>query len=394
MIFYMATEQNKERLEFLAETYILNVNTYAYLGADDMLSLVKNELRNTEMEALIMDAGILEDSTLVNSEELLEVFKAFKLLYPESKIVVLTEKDMERETNEIFFSISFSSVSKELVDILSANAEEDSEKETLDMEQEIEKEREAEQESVGTDREIITKDRIKVSGGTPLLKMRVQQNNQEHKPKNIVKLSSACGDRNELNILKQQWSCNNLMVAVIGSERRTGTTTVAFKLSEWLSQSGAKVSYTEANAHFHLKLIAQKFRFRKENQYYVRKNINYYENTEFDKYNGRNFILLDLGSIQENTDWVIRILKEVADMIILTAGGKIYEQNALDKAVDILLFMEKPCAVIFNFLSEQDFLEQEERFHGNDIIMLNGEYEPDLLKPIDVSEIFECYKSS
>lgn len=436
MIFYMATEQHERLLEFLTEKYILNVNIYACLGADDMLSLVKNELRNTEIEALIIDIGILEDSTLVNTEELVEVFKAFKLLYPESKIVVLTEKDIEKETNEIFFSISITSVSKDLVNILSAKYAEDTEKEAIDEEQEIETQMEMEveqeqkekqeveqgadsllqeqpknleediemkehlqkevsvieQESIERDREITTKDRIKVSGGTPLLKTRVQQHNQEQHMQNIVRLSNQ--EKDKLKILKQQWLCRNLIVAVIGSERRTGTTTAAFHIAEWLNRSGAKVSYTEANNHFHLCQIAEKENFNVREQHFSHHGIDYYENTEYDQDSGRNFIILDLGSFQENPDWVAKIISGVVDIVILIAGGKTYEQEALDKAVNSIAVLNKLGAIIFNFLREQDFLIQKDRLKAKELILVNSKYEPDLLKPIDVSEIFKCYKSS
>ena len=54
---------------------------------------------------------------------------------------------------------------------------------------------------------------------------------------------------------------------------------------------------------------------------------------------------------------------------------------------------DKPGAIIFNFLQEQDFIIQKNRLKAEELILVNSKYEPDFLKPIDVSEIFECYKS-
>ena len=49
--------------------------------------------------------------------------------------------------------------------------------------------------------------------------------------------------------------CKDIKIAVVGVERRAGTTTVAFNLTNFLSQAGADISYVEANTHGHLSTL-------------------------------------------------------------------------------------------------------------------------------------------
>jgi len=432
MIYYMATEKNKELLDFMSGNYIFSKNTYCELTAKDFMYLIKHEFRNITIDILFVDESVFKEGTL-NDTETIETFDAFKLLYPESRIIILAEQPQTFQS-ELFISISFGEhLKKDIMQILEnetnsndekgedesvdntsiePNSEEILDEETIEMNQAQEKipleletvsevkadaflenteENTSEIVNEIENEKVISKniEKVKLSEGVPLLKNRVQERKESKKAvKQVSKLSI-----NKCEILRQQWNCSNIIIALVGAERRTGTTTTAFQIAQWLNQSGAKVSYTEANYHYHLKKIAENEGFVLVDQHYEKNGIHYFVDTEFDQDSGRNFIILDLGSIQDNSDWVMKIIRDIADIVVLTATGKSYELEALDSAVSIISALETPCTLLINFMPEVDLPRLEDRYCDKEMLIINGAYEPNLMKPIyNVSEIFEGYR--
>ena len=58
-----------------------------------------------------------------------------------------------------------------------------------------------------------------------------------------------------------KWNCSNIMIGIVGTERRSGTTAAALHLANYLRDQGAAVIYTEANRHEHLVGIAKEYDF-------------------------------------------------------------------------------------------------------------------------------------
>lgn len=412
MIFYMATEPNANIFDFLDEDYIFTKNTYMNLQASDILNIIKQELRNTEIEALIVDVHILKDGNY-HSEEMCEAFKAFKILNPDSKIVIAAESltDEDKTSNPVYSVIQYSEhLQQEIMELLSTATVVEREeaidfteiqnKLTEEIDVAIQNQKEvvetnnksdirAVEENIPQEIEPLkpavavpvidvsskANEKVKTSAGKPLLSQKALQMRDSEVTHKLTTLNEVT----EKKVIRRQWECENVIVAFLGTEQRTGTTTTAFHAAEWLCDSGAKVSYTEANQHYHLKKIMEYLHISKVTDHYSRKNIEYFENAAFDMENGSNFILLDLGSIKENTNWVMQIIKEVVDQVVLVAGGKSYEAEALKTALEVLNNIQKPCSVVFNFLSELQFIELEKRYKDK-FVVVNGSYEPELLK--------------
>jgi hypothetical protein len=157
-----------------------------------------------------------------------------------------------------------------------------------------------------------------------------------------------------------KWNCKNYMIGVMGVERKTGATTVAFQLSSYLQGEGGKVSYVEANSHNHLKLIAGENEFIKIKDYYLKKTITYFPEYMYDANAGVNFIIFDLGCITENTDKVNQFAENM-DKLFLVSGGQPYEYSALDEAINVIADYSK-INIIFNHVTESRFVKLKKKY--------------------------------
>lgn len=439
MIFYMSTEGSQRLFDFLGEDHIFTKNVYAELKEEDILGIVKQDLRNTAIDVLIIDMNIFAEK-IRYADGVLEALESYKLLYPECR-VILYGISVDKEENKIwkekaendFYVIS---ADKDILAILNpeilnletetqetlevekadsgeklSEAREDSKEEQMDTESADvesigEKERKKEVEPVlqeelvhpdmptKKDVDIYSKEKVKTTEGKPLLRQKVQEQQQQQKQEHgsIVGISELCSKKNIQ--IQKCFNCSNVIIAMVGTEGRTGVTTAAFHLAEYLNHAGAKVSYTEANASGHLEKIAEDSRDQVTEQdgFYKRKNISYFQNTEFDQENGSNFILLDMGSIQENADWKYQIITQLAELVIIVSPGKAYELPELDRALDTIQLTRKQYAILMNFMSERQFAKVKETY--SDIEMIKGEYEPELFQPFDcIGHLIEKYKS-
>jgi len=139
----------------------------------------------------------------------------------------------------------------------------------------------------------------------------------------------------------------DIKIAVAGAHGRSGSTAVAFMLTSFLSISGAKVSYTEASEKSDLKLIADYYEFDKvDDIQYNYRNIDFYSQRSIPIGNGYNFLIVDLGELNEFTT---RIFKAF-DIKLLCVGSKPYELCHLDAHKDIDDFQHH---LLINFANEQ-----------------------------------------
>lgn len=122
---------------------------------------------------------------------------------------------------------------------------------------------------------------------------------------------------------KYNFSKENIKIVIMGTMRRTGTTTVAINLAKFLSNLGSKVSYTEANDHNHLQHIKDEYYSNNviKKGYFTDKNMDYYFNKKIPT-EGYDFNIIDLGEINE---FSMKVFKQIGDIKILSSGIKAYE---------------------------------------------------------------------
>lgn len=90
-----------------------------------------------------------------------------------------------------------------------------------------------------------------------------------------------------------QFTCNNIRIAVAGSDRRTGVTTTAMNLVFWINEHGGNGCYLEANTSKHLAHIIHLFEPIKSGNAYVIENADLYLTSELNS--DYNFIVMDCG---------------------------------------------------------------------------------------------------
>ena len=217
---------------------------------------------------------------------------------------------------------------------------------------------------------------IKVSEGIPLKKRvshvqsikteNVQVENEVNQSKFIEldpESSNADEAVSEGKKVKLRWSCSNIGIAVIGTERKVGTTWTAILLANYFSEKGAKVAYSEANNHLHLQSLAKEFSFGEEDGYYTSNSIHFYGDYAIDLSAGMNFIIYDMGFLG-NDEGVIarRINSKLISHILIVSGIREYEQVALDELLGLLGGRE--LHLLFNY-TEKDKVAKYAENHRN-----------------------------
>jgi len=120
------------------------------------------------------------------------------------------------------------------------------------------------------------------------------------------------------NYEKYQFDCENIVIAVVGSQMRVGTTTAAIGLCTWLAHAGASVCYVEANQSGHLAILARSYGMEQVDDGWQFKGVPY----RLDKPDRDvNFIVYDLGKgLGERCE-----ILDGADIKLLVCGTKPYE---------------------------------------------------------------------
>ena len=115
-----------------------------------------------------------------------------------------------------------------------------------------------------------------------------------------------------------RFDCNNVVVAVMGSQTRIGTTTAAVGLSAWLARVGASVCYVETHAGSHLTALARGYEMEAEEGGWQFEGVHY---RSMETKEDVNFVVYDLGCDLAGK----RKLLERADIRLLVCGTKPYE---------------------------------------------------------------------
>ncbi|BCN30110.1 hypothetical protein [Anaeromicropila herbilytica] len=200
-----------------------------------------------------------------------------------------------------------------------------------------------------------------------------------------------CKDKDETI----NWKCNNIFIGIVGTERKVGTTLASIQMANALAATSAKVSYTETNTHNHLQSIANEYIMEQIDDYYYKNSVSYYLDKKFDIEAKYNFILFDLGAINERTDWIIRIIEELINEVILVTGCKPYEQKALKYALSKL--QGKNLHLLCNNATPEEYEQMNMLYNSDTVKCIKYKNETDLFSKNNwlenISEILHEYRT-
>lgn len=125
----------------------------------------------------------------------------------------------------------------------------------------------------------------------------------------------------------------DIKVVIAGSMSRVGTTTTAINLASYLSNIGAKVSYTEVNQSNHLKAIYSFFfsNIPIADGCFSGGMVDYFFDSRVPL--NYNFNIIDIGVLDEKNKV---IFKEIGDVQVLCGGIKPYEIDSLRDCMEKL----------------------------------------------------------
>lgn len=132
-------------------------------------------------------------------------------------------------------------------------------------------------------------------------------------------------------VIKNESVFEEKIIAVVGSQRRTGTSTTAFQLANYIASKGKSVAYMEGNNHQHLKEIVKTYKMEERDQVWQMNGVDYlFSDSEFFKH--YHYIIADLGELNEDK---VEFIKN-SHFVILCGDAKCYEKNHLIQAITFL----------------------------------------------------------
>lgn len=131
--------------------------------------------------------------------------------------------------------------------------------------------------------------------------------------------------------IKKETVFEEKFICVIGSQRRTGTTTTAFQLANYIANKGKSVAYMEGNDHQHLKEIVRTYKMEESDNIWQMNGVDFlFDDSVF--YKHYHYIIADLGQLDAES---IEVIKN-SHYVILCGDAKCYEKNHLSQAIDLL----------------------------------------------------------
>lgn len=401
-IIYLGSSKAIHDFDWMQEENILHKQVKEKLTELEFSNLVKTDLRNANLDYLIIDACILEKNNLNSYRQGIETFQILNpdcqvILYANEEIimqgeikgvVVISEpgqafllpeqKDIpgqivEKEQSGILEieeeqeNVREESISTEpATDILNDGINEISESEGFTEPTQVPDEENRNSLDIFSRMNV----KVKTSEGIPLKERCLEQ--QKVTEKENIQL---------LTTLNNIWTCSNVIIAVVGTQRRTGTTTTAIRLCNYLDSCGAKVCYSEAvlDGNKHLESIAEEFGFQVLADGYRKENIMFFLESQYDTESGYNFIILDLGAVDERSKWISAVLEQIADeVIVVSSGSRKYEVDCLKQSIEALSGLTIRINIVLNLVNENElekFLEYQE---NERVVLHQGQHEPGL----------------
>ena len=164
---------------------------------------------------------------------------------------------------------------------------------------------------------------------------------------------------------RYNFSCSRVQIAVVGAQKRIGTTTVALGLANWLTEVGGRSCYVEANESRHMECLAIDYEMMPKDEGFVMDKVGYLKRRPTQEY---SFIVMDYGTGEPETK---------PDILLLVCGTKPYE---LPHTLKLLERHEDQCAIIlFPFVDQEHRRAYEDSFSTDSHRVLFLEYQPDCL---------------
>lgn len=391
MIFYLSSYANEDKLEFLEQTQSLIRIEYTELTIVHLIDIIKMELRNIDIDVMIIDINAL---FIENILDLKDVLEGFFILNPSSTVIILLQdeeshKEFDKFCYQDFFLVCYKNINFE-TDILNIvlkikDTEDDNSYVVVPEHTSIDELMLESTEEISEVFEEITKDediikledeklspvvieldkilskarRKKIIDSKPLQKViknidysklmedeiNVMTDIDEAE---VIKEVEPIQDTIEIEIVKEtEWTCKNIMIGIIGTSNNVGTTTSALQIALLLDSMGANVTLTSIKDETEL---YQECHFNQEDEDNIFKcnNITFYSNSQFDLSKDDNFIIFDLGYYKEY-DMTYKILNEMCSMVFVVAYNRVSEMVELKMALGFLDKIES--SIIFNLAS-------------------------------------------
>jgi hypothetical protein len=178
---------------------------------------------------------------------------------------------------------------------------------------------------------------------------------KEEQPLTEMPKQEVCNpEQEEQDTQDEQDEQNEQFIIVAGSQRRTGTTTTAIQLANYLANQGNMVAYMEANDHNHLSSIIEAYRMKEEEiddgKWHQTKGVDYFysDGLVMKTY---DYIIFDVGVLNED---VIESFSQ-GDIKILCGVGKCFEREPLNQVLTFFKPEEiESINLILSFVSPEE----------------------------------------
>jgi len=127
---------------------------------------------------------------------------------------------------------------------------------------------------------------------------------------------------------KSQWNADNIKIAVVGAQRRCGTTVTAMNLAFYLAAGGASVCYVEDNTNRHLRTVLKLYGGKAVREHYTVGGVDFYYSDDPDR--SYNFIIYDCGALTVPSENF-----KTADKRILCGAALPYELQPFQRAISL-----------------------------------------------------------
>jgi len=174
---------------------------------------------------------------------------------------------------------------------------------------------------------------------------------------------------------KYSFNCKGVKIAVAGTAAKVGTTTTAMNLAHFLADTGARVSYLEANKNNHISMLPFYYKGIVEKDGFLEyKSVKYY--TTHIKYDflNFNFNIIDVGILLPE---YLEIFKK-SDIRILCSTSKPYELEALEEVLPLI--EDIGASLIFSFTADRDRGNIRKIVKDNNKEILFSRYSPDMFE--------------
>ncbi len=145
------------------------------------------------------------------------------------------------------------------------------------------------------------------------------------------------------------FSKKEIKMAVTGVQNRVGTTTMAINLANYLANIGAKVCYVEANENDHLSKLPAFYQGMTMKEDVILYNGVKYLSLHSECHDEFDFIIYDLGVVNNK---IIDVIRNNCDAAVLCSTGKPYEFNDIEKYKNLL--DTTSLTTVFSFVAESD----------------------------------------